>query len=204
MATASLTRSLSYRSVDNVLTNAASVSVSSSYSLGAQHSDSGIDVPDAAADNTEYSLAFGTIANATLLEVRNNTGQTLKVNINGHTEEATLVAGTVTVAMASIDGEILSVVAGADNGGTPGILSVRRSAGNLIVESWLAATGIQALDVSDVTIIQTAPIPLVDDGMMIIANPSAPAIALSKATVVLTGIQSGAGQVAYKIFGDPV
>jgi hypothetical protein len=203
MATAAFSRSLSHRSVGNVLTNAASASVSSSYSLGAQV-DAGIDVLDAAADNTEYDLSFGSIANATYLEIQNNSGQTLKVNVNGHTTEATLVAGTVTVAMASIDGEILSVVAGADNGGTPGILSVRRNAGNLIVESWLAATGIQALDVSDVTVIQTAPIPLVDDGMLVIANPSAPAIALSEATVVLTALQSGAGQVAYKIFGDPV
>ncbi len=203
MATASLSRSLSYRSVGNVLTTAASASVSASYSLGAQV-DAGIDVLDAAADNTEYDLSFGAIANATHLEIQNLSGQTLKVDVNKHETEATLVAGTVTVAVASIDGEVLSVVAGADNGGTPGVLSVKRSAGNLIVQSWLAGTGIEVADVSDVTIIQTAPIPLVDDGMMIISNPTAPAIALSEARVTQTAIQSGAGQVAYKIFGDPV
>ena len=203
MATATLARTLSYRTVGNVATSAASAGASATYTLGAQV-DAGVDVPDAAADNTKYALSFGSIADATYLEIQNASGQAVLARVNEHSVTGTLVAGTVTIALTATDGERLSVELGANNGGTPGIVSVRRSAGNVIVESWVVATGIQVLDVSAVTVYQSSPIALADDGMLVIANPLAVGgtSKMSEASVTLTALQVGAGQVAYKVFGE--
>lgn len=65
----------------------------------------------------------------------------------------TLVLGTCDITLANTAGDRLIVAAGADNGGTPGVLSVKRKNNTTVtVESWLAATGIQVLDVSDVSV----------------------------------------------------
>ncbi len=64
----------------------------------------------------------------------------------------TLVAGTVDVTLANLVGDRL-VVALNVAAGTPGVLSVKRkSATEVTVQSWLDATGIQALDTSTVKV----------------------------------------------------
>jgi hypothetical protein len=63
-----------------------------------------------------------------------------------------LVAGTKDLTLANAVGDRLAVVMTA-SGGTPGVLSVKRkSATEVTVESWLAATGIQVLDTSTVKV----------------------------------------------------
>jgi hypothetical protein len=206
MSTATFARTLSYRSVGNVATSATSDGVSALYTLGAQHSDSGVDVPDAASDNTEYEIAFGSVAEATYLEVKNSTGQAVKLHLNQHSFDGTLVSGTATVAVPVVDGECLSLELGDDNGGTPGDdVAIRRSGGNVIVTAY-NSSGVESLDVSDVTILQSTPVVLTNGGMAIVANPTAVGgtSKLSEAKAVLTAVQSGAGRIAYKMFGDPV
>lgn len=168
----------------------------------------GVDVPDTAALGTEYALNFGSIAGATGLIVENSTGQDVYVKLNGQPASVagTLVAGTKTMAFAAVTGEHLSAELVTSHG-TPGILSVRRSSGNVIVESWLAGTGLQAADTSDV-IVRNGGSPqlfrLPTGGMMAIAAPAAAGgNLLASASVVLTAIQSGAGSVAFTAFGDP-
>jgi len=65
----------------------------------------------------------------------------------------TLVAGTTDIALANVAGDRLAVVMEDDNGGTPGVLSVKRKSNTEVtVESWVDGTGVQALDVSDVKV----------------------------------------------------
>lgn len=65
---------------------------------------------------------------------------------------STLVAGAKDIALANIAGDQLAVILKTAHG-TPGVLSiVRKDNATVTVQSWLAATGIQALDISDVTV----------------------------------------------------
>ncbi len=200
--------SLSYPGSGGETVKPPDVSVAAPFSAGA-FLDGGVDIPDTTAASTEYALSFGSIAAATGLIVENQTGQDLHVKLNGGPAAVTgtLVAGTKTLALASVTGEKLCVAL-ATSHGTPGILSVRRSGGNVIVESWLAGTGLQASDISDI-IVHNGGSPqlfrLPDGGVMAIAAPAAPgSSALASASVVTTGTQAGAGAVAFKVFGDPV
>lgn len=62
--------------------------------------------------------------------------------------QGTLVAGTVDIALPNAAGDVLAVHL-VTAGGTPGVLSVKsKDADTVTVESWLAATGIEALDTS--------------------------------------------------------
>lgn len=66
----------------------------------------------------------------------------------------TLVAGTVDIALNNAVGDELSVRMTNANGGTPGVLSVKRkNATEVTVESWLVAVGLQVLDISDVEVV---------------------------------------------------
>lgn len=198
---------LSYITAEGQGETAPAITVTAPYAQGAQMVG-GIDVPDAATASTEYAVNFGTIAEATAIEIYNQTGQDLHVRINGAPASVSgaLVSGTKTMALAAVTGEHLSVelVSGS---GTPGILSVRRSSGNVIVESWLAGTGIQALDASTVTVWQGGSpnlFRLPDGGALVIAMPALPGgTPLASASVLLTGTQTGAGTVITKVFGDP-
>lgn len=197
---------LSYIGPNDESVTAPHVSKSVLYGEGAQLVG-GIDVPDATASGTMFAVPFGVIAEATGFVLENRTGQEIRARLeaaNGSVT-GTLVAGTATVAFAAVPGERLSVEAGDDNGGTPGVLSVRRSAGNVIVESWLAGTGLEAADVSDFTVYNNAGPALPDESVLVYASPTAPAAAaLGSASIWLTALQSGAGSVVTKVFGDPV
>lgn len=73
------------------------------------------------------------------------------LEVNG--ADGTLVGGTIDIVMANVPDDRLSVILMNDNGGTPGVLSVKRkNAIEVTVESWLAGAGIQVLDVSDVRV----------------------------------------------------
>lgn len=197
---------LSYTGPNDESVTAPNVSKLAAYGEGAQLVG-GIDVPDAAASGTEFAVPFGLIAEATGCLIENRTGQEIRARLDAAdgSVSGTLVAGTATIAFAAVPGERLSVEAGDDNGGTPGILSVRRSAGDVIVESWVDPGGIQALDVSDVVVYNSAGPSLPDEAALLYVSPTAPvAGALPAASVWLTAQQVGAGSVVTKVFGDPV
>lgn len=66
--------------------------------------------------------------------------------------DGTLVAGTKDITLANVAGDLLAVRL-KTSAGTPGVLSVKRKSDTEVtVESWLAATGIQVLDTSVVTV----------------------------------------------------
>lgn len=206
--TATIQVRLTYEGPDDESVVAPHLSVTVPYSAGGQLVG-GIDIPDAAAISTEYAVPFGTIASATALLVTNRSGQDVLVRINGQPGSATgtLVSGTITIALASVTGEHLSVER-VTSIGTAGILSVRRSSGNVIVESWLAGTGIQALDLSAVKVRQGGSpdlFRLPTGATMLVAAPAAPgSTPLASASVLLTAEQDGAGSIVTKVFGDPV
>lgn len=206
MPTAIFQIRLSYIGPNDESVTAPHVSKSVLYGEGAQLVG-GIDVPDAAASGTEFAVPFGVIAEATGFVLENRSGQEIRARLEAANGSATgtLVAGTVTIAFAAVPGERLSVEVVDDNGGTPGILSVRRSAGNVIVESWVAGVGLQVADVSDVIVYNNAGPALPDEATLVYASPTAPAAAaLGSASVWLTALQVGAGSVVTKVFGDPV
>lgn len=188
-------------------TQSSSNTVSAPFSEGARI-DAGIDVPDLALSGTEYALSFGSIAAATALHLENKTGQDVHVRLNGQpaSVSGTLVAGTKTMALAAVTGEHLSAELVTAHG-TPGILSVRRSGGNVIVESWLAGTGLETADVSDVKVSNGGSPNLfrlpTGGSMTILAPAAAGASAIASASVLLSDAQDGAGSISYKIFGDP-
>ena len=198
---------LTYTGPNDETIAAPTKSVSAPYAPGAQLVG-GVDVPDAATSGTEYQIPFGTIASATALYIENRTGQPVDVRLNGApaTVSGTLVSGTKTMALAAVTGEHLSVER-VTSAGTAGILSVRRSSGNVIVESWVSGTGIQALDTSDVKVWQGGSpnlFRLEDGGVLTIAQPDVPGSSgIASASVLLTTTQSGAGSVVTKVFGDP-
>lgn len=205
-STATFQFRLSYTDTDSTAQTAPAFSVAAPHSLGAQ-TVGGIDVPDAATASTEYSVPFGAVGAATGLLIENRTGQDLAIRLNGQPANVSgaLVSGTKTMALAAVTGEKLSVEM-VTSGGTPGILSVRRSSGNVIVESWLAGTGIQTSDTSTVKVVQNAVhlFQLPDLGALAVAMPAAAGAApLASASVILTDTQSGAGTVGVKVFGDP-
>jgi hypothetical protein len=194
------TLTLSRRLTDSELGTIATVTVAAPY----QARDLGrIDVPDTTVADTEYPLAFGSCAEAVYCEVQNETGQDIAVRMGGDSVTGTLVEGTATIAFAAAPGERLSVEAGDDNGGTPGVLSVKRSAGNVIVQSWLVGTGIEAADVSDVTVYNNAPPLLPDGGVMLIAA-EALGTGIASATAILSDVQAGEGIINTIVCGDPI
>lgn len=205
--TASFQIRLSYEGPDDETVTAPHLAIAVAYGEGAQLVG-GIDIPDLAASGTEYEVPFGTIASATAMLIENRSGQDLHVRINGQpgSVSGTLASGTVTLALASVTGEHLSVER-TSSAGTPGILSVRRSGGNVIVESWLAGTGIQTADTSVVAVYQGGSpdlFRLPDGGTLLVAAPDAPGgTPLASASVLLTAEQAGAGSVVTKVFGDP-
>jgi hypothetical protein len=200
--------SLIYSGLDDETVTSPPLAISAPFSPGASQVG-GIDIPDLAAEGTEYPVAFGSIAAATGLLIENRSGQDLSVKLNGEpgSVAGTLVACTKTMALAAVTGERLSAELVTSHG-TPGILSARRSAGNVIVESWLAGTGLQALDISDVKVWQGGSpylFRLPTGAAIVIAMPAAAgATPIASASVVLSGIQAGAGSVVTKVFGDPV
>lgn len=206
--TASFKVSLSYPDAGGNTVKAADESIAAPFAAGALLRG-GVDVPDAATSATEYAIPFGSIAAATGLIIKNDTGQDVHVKLNGQPSSVsgTLVAGTKTLALAAVTGERLAAELVTSHG-TAGILSVRRSGGNVIVESWLAGTGLQASDISDV-IVHNGGSPqlfrLPTGGVLAIAAPAAPGSSpLASASVVLSATQTGAGSLDFSIFGDPV
>ena len=94
-----------------------------------------------------------------------------EVKITSHVDPVaatgTLVAGTIDITLANAVGDKLSVALVADNAGTPGVLSVKRkSATEVTVESWLAATGLEVLDVSSVSVTNNGPAVSADTSTM--------------------------------------
>lgn len=195
---------LSYTDAYDVRQSLPNLEVVPTYGPGAL-SISGIDVPDAALDGATYNVAFSDVAAATFLQIQNNTGQEITARIGDLYFDVTLVSGTKTTAFAAVEGEHFSYELLDDNGGTPGIISIRRSTGNVIVESWLAATGIQTADVSTIRVHVNPPIALPDGGLVSFALPSKPVVgaAVGNASVTLTAAQTGAGVVATAVLGDP-
>jgi hypothetical protein len=180
-----------------------SATVAAPYSLGAQ-AVTGIDVPDLAAANTEYSVAFSSVAAATAVVIDNQTGQDIAVRFEGGSVTGTLVSGTATIAFPGAAGERLWVERTAGNGGTNGKLYVERSSGNVIVTSYYAS-GVQTADVSSVKVYNNAPPAIANLGAVAIAMPAAATgQALTAAKVILTAEQDGLGAVGVKVFGDPV
>lgn len=161
-----------------------------------------LDVPDTTAASTSYSVPFGSITEATHCEVRNDTGQDVAVRIGGASVSGVLASGTVTIAFAAVPGERLSVEM-TTSGGTPGVLSVKRSSGNVIVQSWLSGTGIQTADTSTVKVYNNAPPLLADGGVMLVSSPAAGS-GVASAEAILTDTQAGAGTIETLVFGDPV
>ncbi len=195
--------SLTYTDAFGVQQSLPSRDVLTAYGEGAL-SVSGLDVPDLAAADTEYEVAFSDVAIATYMLIENSTGQEILVHIGGDYVQGTLVSGTKTIAFPAVEGERLSVEM-VTSGGTPGILSVRRSSGNVIVESWLAGTGLQASDTSVVRVFNNPALALPSGGLVSFALPSAPETGapVASAQVTLTAAQDGAGVVATVICGDP-
>lgn len=194
---------LTYFDAYGVQQSLPNLDVSPTYGQGAL-SVSGIDVPDAALDNTEYTVAFSQVAAATYLQILNSTGQEVLARIGDDYFDVTLVLGTATTAFAAVDGERFSLELLDDNGGTPGDdVAVRRSAGNVIVTSY-NASGVETLDVSTFRVRVNPPLALPDGGLVSFALPTLPAaLPVSSATVKLTAAQTGAGVIATAILGDP-
>lgn len=161
-----------------------------------------LDVPDLTAGNTVYEIPFGACAEATYVEINNQTGQDIAARIGGASVAGTLASGTVTIAFAAVPGERLSV-AMTTSGGTPGVLSVKRSAGNVIVQSWLSGTGIQTADSSVIKVYNNAPPLLPDGGVLAMAAPAAGS-GVTSAEAILADAQSGAGKIVAAVLGDPV
>jgi hypothetical protein len=161
-----------------------------------------LDVPDTTVADTVYEVPFGSCEEATHVQILNSTGQEIAARIGGASVTGTLVLGTVTIAFPAAAGERLSAELGAANGGTPGKLHVRRSAGNVIVESY-TVDGIQDADVSDVTVYNNAPPILPDGGILVLSTPAAGS-GVSSASAILTDVQDGAGKIVAAVLGDPV
>lgn len=169
-----------------------------------------IDVPDTTAASTELDIPFGSIAAATLVVVHNRLTQDIGIKVNGKPASATgtLVAGTKSVTLANAAGDLLSVKAGAANGGTPGNLHVRRSNDTTVIVESYTNDGIQDLDVSDFTVyVNGGPVThrVAPGGVWATAMPvAAGGSPVASMKVVLTAEQAGAGKVAFHVFGDPV
>lgn len=166
-----------------------------------------LDVPDTTPADTELEVPFGSVGDdATMLMVHNRLTQDLAVTINGRQASGTLVAGTKTLNLDNIVGDRLAVKLDASHG-TPGVLSVRRISNTQVtVESWLAGTGLQAADVSDVIVTANGETHrLAPGGVFTHAAPAAaggsPITGMSLKT---TATQDGAGMVSFAVFGDPV
>ncbi|TXH50595.1 MAG: hypothetical protein E6Q97_20185 [Desulfurellales bacterium] len=90
--TATLTTNLSYVGPDNNLVEMPTDSVSAAYDA---QNHGNIDVPDATAAATTYSVPFGAItADATCGYVKNTTGQALLVDLNGAGNAFALPSGS--------------------------------------------------------------------------------------------------------------
>jgi len=171
--------------------------------------DSQIDVADTTAAATEYDVPFGSVAAATLVEVENQTGQTLQVQPNPFAlAPGVLVAGVKDIALPNSVGDILGVIV-AVPGGTPGVLSVKRKDANTVtVQSWLAGTGIQVADTSTVIAINFRDgyaFDLPTGGRVVVASAGLPAARkLTALRLKTTATQSGAGTIVGRVFGDPV
>lgn len=160
-----------------------------------------LDVPDTTAASTVYDVPFGSIAEATHIEIRNDTGQDIAARIGGASVTGTLVSGTATIAFAAAPGERLTVERVAGNGGTNGKLYVERSSGNVIVTSYYAS-GVQTADVSSVKVYNNAPPIIADGGVHLVSSPAAGS-GVATAEAILTATQSGAGTIETLVFGDP-
>jgi hypothetical protein len=171
--------------------------------------DSQIGVPDTQASGTEYDIPFGSIAAASLLQIENQTGQTIKARVNAPpSASAALVSGTKDITLANAVGDLL-MVALVTSGGTPGVLSVKRKSDTEVtVQSWLSGTGIQTLDTSTVKVYNLTdlyPLQLPDQAKLIVAMAAVPSAGkVTSASVKTTATQSGAGTVVGRVFGDPV
>ena len=203
--TASFSASLSYTGpLGQAASLAPPVIVACKY---AGQSDGAFDLDAAALTGQALTVPLGSIASVTGLLVKNNCDADVEVKINDNISEATgtLASGTVTIALASRTGEHLSAERVTSHG-TAGILSVRRSGGNVIVESWLAGTGIQASDVSDIKVVQRAgAFSLPPGGALAIFSPAteAPTTPITKVQLTTEEATTVAGSVGYLLFGDP-
>lgn len=179
----------------------------------AAEADGQIDVPDATGAGTEIQVPFGAVEEATLFQLENKTGQDIKISIGNApgsvtSASGTLVSGTKDIALANAVGDQLVVLAGASNGGTPGVLSIKRKSDTEVtVQSWLAGTGIQTADVSDVFVVNyrdSYQWQLPPNGKVLIAGAALPeGGGLKEVWVKTTALQSGDGELVARIFGDP-
>lgn len=171
--------------------------------------DGAIDVPDGTCSGTELEIPFGSIAAATLVLVKNSLAQELGIKVNGKPISAsgTLVAGEKVVEVETHSGDHLSVVAGADNGGSPGHLHVRRLGGDCVKVESYTSDGIEDEDIGDFTVfVNGGPVThrIPPGGVWTSAGPAAVCHAqLASLTLVTTAHQEGAGRVAFLAFGDP-
>ncbi len=198
---------LSYVDPDGAASAAPAITVQAPFE-GQTHGS--IDVPDLAADGTEYNVSFGSVNEATLVLLKNNTGQDLLARVNdAPSASGTLISGVKVITLASAVGDRL-VVELTTSGGTPGILSVEYTSPTTVtVKSWLALTGIQASDTSVVKVYNygkghTHCIP--SGGMFM--PQCAPAAAgdhpVTAISLLLTEAQDGKGTIGTHVFGDPV
>lgn len=167
-----------------------------------------VDVPNAASASTEYAVPFGSVTNATLVEIENQTGQEVKAKVGDYASASgTLASGTKDITLANAVGDILAVVM-TTSGGTPGVLSVKRKSDTEVtVQSWLSGTGIQTSDTSVVKVYNLKdlyPFNLPDGGRVVVGMEGLPTNGkITAAGVKLTGSQSGDAQVLTRVFGDP-
>lgn len=205
-STATLKLSQTYTNGQGQAMNPSPISVACPYQAQLEGT---VDVPDATPASTELEIPFGSIAAATLVVVHNRLAQDIGIKVNGKPASATgtLVAGTKTLTLANASGDLLSVKAGAANGGTPGNLHVRRSNDTTVIVESYTSDGIQDLDVSDFTVyVNGGPVThrVAPGGVWATAMPVAAGGApVASLKVVTTAEQEGAGRVAFHVFGDP-
>ncbi len=204
--TATFTHRLTYTDADGVTQTAPNRAIAVPYSRGAVVA-AGIDIPDATTANTSFAVPFSSISEATGFAVKNDSGGEISLRLEPVSPSATgtLSSGTATIAFPAVAGERLSVEL-VTAGGTPGILSVKRSSGNVIVQSWLLGTGIQTADTSTVKVYNNAPLTMPNGAALSFATPSAASDgpALGSAIVSNLATQTGAAAVAVHVVGDPV
>jgi len=208
--TARLAFSLAYKDPDGTAVRVPNRKDQASDAPYGASAASEIDVPDLTAAATEYAVPFGSVnLAATLVLLENLTGQELEVKANAPpSASGTLSSGAVDITLANAVGDRL-LVERTTSAGTAGVLSVKRKSDTEVtVQSWLAGTGIQALDTSVVKVYNhkadfTHRIP--DKGFfMPVAGSEAPSAGkLTSVTVKTTATQSGAGTVNAYVFGDP-
>jgi hypothetical protein len=183
------------------------------------------DLPALTAPGETLTVPLGGIVVPTGFVLKNNSDADVQVEVNndvagvtGYVSASsgahTLSSGTITFALSSVSGEQLSV-SETTPGGTPGILSVRRSGGNVIVESWLAGTGIQTLDTSVVTVLQSGPAVTINaagaftmppGGCFTMFSPvtDTPSTPITEIVLTTETEATAGGSVGYLVFGDPV